>query len=253
MPEPRAWPLDRDRSILLGGAASITSIAWLSMLRMAAHTHHAGHIHPGAAMDSGATFLMWAVMMVAMMLPSTLPFAFAFSAEQERRHALEMPLVPTVFFLLGYFAVWTGFSLVCAALQEWLHSQALLSSTMSLSSRVSAGALMIAAGAYQWTPMKNACLRHCRSPLTFLLSDWREGAAGAIRMGAGHGLFCIGCCWMLMLLPFAVGVMNLLWMAGISAFLLLEKAAPGGEPTGRVCGALLALTGASLLFFKFGL
>ena len=148
---------------------------------------------------------MWAVMTVAMMSPSTLPFVIVFSAEQGRRHAMELPLVSTVFFISGYFAVWIVFSGACAVVQEWLHRQALLSPMMSLTSHVTSGELLILAGIYQWTPMKSACLRHCRSPLTFLLSDWREGASGAFRMGADHGLFCIGCCWMLMLLPFAAG------------------------------------------------
>jgi predicted metal-binding membrane protein len=112
---------------------------------------------------------------------------------------------------------------------------------------------LIAAGAYQWTPMKNACLRHCRSPLQFLLSDWKEGAEGAFRMGADHGLFCIGCCWMLMLLPFVAGGMNLSWMAGITVLVMLEKAAPRGDLMGRICGMLLALVGCYLVCFGAGL
>jgi predicted metal-binding membrane protein len=252
MPNLRAWPMDRDRSILLGGAALITSIAWLYLARMANPMHAHGHVHRGGAMDAGALFAMWAAMMVAMMLPSTLPFVFAFSGEQNRRHAMQLPLVPTLFFISGYFAVWTVFSGACAALQELLHRLALLSPTMALTSHVSSGLVLVAAGVYQWTPMKNACLRHCRSPLTFLLSDWREGTGGALLMGAGHGLFCIGCCWMLMLLPFAAGVMSLRWMAGITVLLILEKAVPGGELTARICGALLALVGSYLICFRVG-
>ncbi|MGH9605377.1 MAG: DUF2182 domain-containing protein [Terracidiphilus sp.] len=258
MPNLRVWPMDRDRSILLAGAAAITGIAWLYLARMAGHMN-AGHMnahahaYAGAAMDAGALFAMWAAMMLAMMLPSMLPFAFAFSGEQSRRHRAQLPLVPTAFFISGYFAVWAVFSGACAAVQELLHRQALLSPTMSLTSHVFSGVVLISAGVYQWTPMKNACLRHCRSPLTFLLSEWREGADGAFRMGAGHGLFCIGCCWMLMLLPFAAGVMNLLWMAGITILLLLEKAAPGGELTGRFCGAALVLLGSYLICFGVGL
>ncbi len=253
MPRLHVWPMDRDRSILLGGAAAITAIAWLYLIRMAGHPHAHGHVHPGAAIEVGALFAMWAVMMVAMMLPSTLPFMFAFSAEQRRRHAMQLPLIPTAFFACGYFAVWTIFSGACAALQELLHGQTLLSHAMALTSHIASGVVLIAAGAYQWTPMKNACLRHCRSPLQFLLSDWKEGAEGAFRMGADHGLFCIGCCWMLMLLPFAAGVMNLLWMAGITVLVMLEKAAPGGDLMGRICGALLALMGCYLVCFGVGL
>jgi len=116
--------------------------------------------------------------------------------------------------------------MLCAVLQQLLHNRMLVSPTMSATSSVLSGGILIAAGAYQWTPIKNACLRHCRSPLTFLLSEGQEGTTGAFLMGAHHGLFCIGCCWMLMMLPFAAGVMNLGWMAGITVLLLLEKAAP---------------------------
>lgn len=247
MPRLSVWPMNRDRAILLAGATAITGFAWLYMFRMAAG------IHSHATMDGGALFVMWAVMMLAMMLPSTLPFVFVFQAEHVRRHAQQAPMTPTLFFMGGYFAVWIVFSAACAALQQLLHSQALLSPMMSAASPLFAGAVLLAAGVYQWTPMKNACLRHCRSPLTFLLSDWKEGAAGAFRMGVDHGLFCVGCCWMLMLLPFAAGVMNLLWMAGITVLLLLEKAAPGGEWTAWVCGALLALAGAYVMYFGVAL
>jgi predicted metal-binding membrane protein len=241
--------MGRDRAILLAGAAVITSVAWVYMILLVRRPGP-GAMHPHAIMTTGALFVMWAVMMVAMMLPSTLPFVFTFSAEQVRRQQTQMPAVPAAFFVAGYLIVWTLFSGICAILQQFLHAHALLSSTMSATSSVFSGAILIAAGAYQWTPMKNACLRHCRSPLTFLLSDWREGKAGAFRMGAGHGLFCIGCCWMLMMLPFAAGVMNLPWMAGITVLLLLEKAAPGGELTSRICGALFVLLGASVIYFR---
>jgi predicted metal-binding membrane protein len=230
----------RDRVILLSGSGLITAVSWWYMIRMAAGHHH-------AAMDLTTLFVMWTVMMVAMMLPSTLPFVFAFSAEQRLRRARRAPVVPSAIFVAGCFTLWTAFSAVCALLQQFLHSEALLSPAMAATSSVLAGALLIAAGAYQWTPLKDACLRHCRSPFTLLLSGWRDGATGAFRMGASHGLFCIGCCWMLMLLPFAAGVMNLLWMAGLTVFLMVEKAAPGGDWIGRACGAVLALAGAYVL------
>jgi len=245
--------IDRDRAILLGGVAAITGVAWLYMVRMVDRMPAAGQAHSHAAMQVGSLFVMWVVMMVAMMLPATLPYVFAFSAEQRRRQADRMPVVPAAFFIAGYFSLWTAFSGACAVLQQVLHEKALLSPAMSATSSVFSGAVLIAAGAYQWTPMKNACLRHCRSPLTFLLSEWREGKAGAFRMGAGHGLFCIGCCWLLMMLPFAAGVMNLLWMAGITVFLLLEKAAPKAEWTGRTGGALLAVAGACVIIFSVAL
>lgn len=242
---------NRDRAILLGGAAAITGVAWLYMLRMARSANMLGNIHSHATIDTGALYAMWAVMMVAMMLPSTLPFIFAFAAEQRRRQAQRLAVAPASVFTAGYFSVWTAFSAACAVLQQFLHRQALLSPMMTATSSSFAGLVLMAAGVYQFTPMKDACLRHCRSPLTFLLGEWKEGASGAFLMGAGHGLFCIGCCWLLMLLPFAAGVMNLLWMAGLTVFLLIEKAAPGGHWASRFCGALLVLAGAWIFITGF--
>lgn len=242
---------DRDRAILLGGCAAITAVAWFYLLRMAPDVHPSGHVHSHSAMDAGALFAMWTVMMVAMMVPSTVPFVLAFHAEQVRRRAQQIAAVSSAFFIAGYLATWTVFSGACAFLQEWLHRNALLSPAMSAASPIFSGAILIAAGAYQWSPMKNACLHHCRTPFSFLLSEWREGVTGAFRMGAEHGLFCIGCCWMLMMLPFAAGVMNLVWMAGLTVLLMMEKAAPGGERTGRISGALLLSLGAGVILFRF--
>ena len=118
---------------------------------------------------------------------------------------------------------------------------------MTATSSVFAGGILLAAGVYQWTPYKDACLRHCRTPLSFLLSDWREGSPGAFRMGIDHGLFCLGCCWLLMALPFAAGVMNLMWMAVVTVFILVEKAAPGGQRFGKIGGAVLIGAGAWMI------
>jgi predicted metal-binding membrane protein len=232
--------IDRDRAIFLSGALAITVLAWLYLAGQS-------HAHDPAF---SAAFAMWSVMMIAMMLPSALPFTFAFGAEHRRRRARNLPYVAASVFLAGYFAIWTAFSAVAALLQQALHRRALLSPAMSLASSLLAGLILIAAGAYQWTPFKNACLRHCRSPLGFLLSDWREGRIGAFRMGIGHGLFCLGCCWMLMLLPFAAGVMNLPWMAAVTVFVLIEKAAPGGEWFSRIGGAALACAGAWIIISR---
>jgi predicted metal-binding membrane protein len=244
MPGFRFLQIGRDRSIFLSGAAAVTALAWFYLVRMASDTDASGgHVHAHQSIAFTAAFLMWTVMMIAMMLPSALPFVFAFGAEHRARRARNLPYLPASTFLAGYFAMWTAFSAIAAVLQEALHRAALLSSQMSASSPVFAGGILVAAGAYQWTPLKNACLRHCRSPLIFLLSDWREGAFGAFRMGVDQGLFCLGCCWLLMLLPFAAGVMNLVWMAAITVFILAEKAAPGGQWFGRICGAALVAAG----------
>ncbi len=147
-----------------------------------------------------------------------------------------------------YVVVWAGFSVAAVALQYGLEGAALLSPMMEATSIVLAGAILIMAGVYQWTPWKQACLRHCRSPLEFVMTQWREGRRGAFVMGLRHGAYCVGCCWMLMLLLFVGGVMNLAWIAGLAAYVLLEKLAPAGPWVGRVAGLLLIGWGIATLF-----
>ena len=155
--------------------------------------------------------------------------------------------MPTALFVLGYLAVWFAFAAVATGLQWGLGAAGLLSATMALASTRAAGGVLIAAGIYQWTPLKDTCLRHCRSPLDFLLFHWREGAAGALASGARHGAFCLGCCWMLMALLFVGGVMNVLWIALLSLLVLLEKLTPVGRWIARAAGLACVAAGAWLL------
>jgi predicted metal-binding membrane protein len=185
---------------------------------------------------------MWTVMMIAMMLPAASPFVLAFATVQRKR-TNDQVYGPVSIFLMGYFFIWTAFSGLTALAQQALRGAALLSPTLTSTSAIFAGGLLVAAGIYQWTPLKNACLLHCRSALGFVLAEWREGAWGAFLMGVEHGIFCLGCCWALMALPFAAGVMNLFWMAAITVFILIEKAAPAGEWVGRVAGGALIAWG----------
>lgn len=192
-------------------------------------------------------FVMWTVMMVAMMVPSAAPMILAFLSVNQRRQAADRPFVPVTIFLLGYLAVWTAFSAV-ATLAEWgLHQAAMLSTTMTATNRVLNGGLLIAAGVFQWTPLKRACLKGCRSPLSFLMSEWREGAAGAFIMGLRHGADCVGCCWFLMALLFVAGVMNLFWVAMIALFVMAEKILPKGELVAGVAGIALVIAGAAMM------
>ena len=188
------------------------------------------------------TFAMWAVMMVGMMVPSASPtlllFASARAARGERGVSLE-----TLTFGLGYVAVWTGFSAGATLVQWGLHQAALLSPAMASSSGRLSGAILIAAGVYQLTPWKGKCLTHCRSPLSFLMTSWRDGATGAFRMGFRHGVYCLGCCWALMCVLFVVGVMNLVWVAALTAFVLIEKIGPAGVVVARVAGAGMVVLG----------
>jgi predicted metal-binding membrane protein len=192
--------------------------------------------------DVGLTFAMWVVMMVGMMAGAALPVLLLFARARAGRgdHAVRS----TVFvFALGYLAVWVGFSACAALAQWWLHETAILSPAMAAASPRIAGAILVVAGAYQLTPLKSACLAHCRSPLGFLLTNWRDGMFGAFHMGARHGVFCLGCCWALMCVLFAVGVMNLAWVLALSGLVLIEKAVPGGVAVSRVAGVLLIAAG----------
>jgi predicted metal-binding membrane protein len=191
--------------------------------------------------------VMWAVMMAAMMLPSAAPMILLYGAIADRRKAKGDTAVGAGVFGFGYIVVWAGFSLIAVALQFGLDSLALLSPMMSTTSKWLAGSVLIAAGLYQWTPLKQACLRRCRSPLEFLTTEWRAGARGAFLMGLRHGTYCLGCCWLLMLLLFVGGIMNIAWIAGIAVFVLIEKVAPAGHWIGRAAGAALVVWGAATL------
>src|SRR5439155_13903465 len=188
-------------------------------------------------------FLMWTEMMVAMMTPSAAPMILTFATVNRKRREQERPFVPTGMFLSGYLVVWTLFSAIAAVAQWILHSTALLSPMMVSTSPLLGGVLLIVAGVFQWTPLKNVCLTHCRSPLSFLMTDWREGKWGAFFMGLKQGAYCTGCCWFLMALLFVAGVMNVWWIAIIALFVLLEKVASRGLALGKLIGVLLAAWG----------
>jgi predicted metal-binding membrane protein len=192
-------------------------------------------------------FLMWTVMMVGMMLPSAAPMILLYDRVRERQEAKGASLAGTGVFALGYLAAWALFSLGAIAAQWGLEWAALLSPMMVSASPWLGGGLLILAGIYQWTPLKNACLVHCRSPITFLAHHWRPGRVGAFRMGLHHGLYCIGCCWVLMALLFVFGVMNLLWIAALAVFVLLEKVLPRGDLVGRASGGLMIAAGLLLI------
>jgi predicted metal-binding membrane protein len=180
-------------------------------------------------------------------VPSAAPMLLAFLTANHRRQATARPLVPVSIFLLGYLAVWIVYSAVATLAQWWLHKTALLSPMMAATSPVLSGGLLLAAGVFQWTPLKRACLKSCRSPLSFLMSEWREGAAGAFVMGVRHGSYCLGCCWMLMALLFVVGVMNLFWVVVIGLVVMAEKMLVRGELLGHVTGAVLVTAGVALV------
>jgi len=192
-------------------------------------------------------FAMWWTMMVAMMLPSAAPMILLFATVSQGEKAQGRPYVPAAVFAATYLAVWGAFSFAAAGLQWWIESRIEPVMAEGLSSRWASAALLVAAGAYQLTPLKDACLRTCRSPLHFVLTRWRPGRGGALAMGVEHGAYCVGCCWLLMGLLFIGGVMNLWWVIGIAVYILLEKLVPGGPWLGRVLGAVLVAAGTLVL------
>ena len=248
--------LRRDRVVVLSGLALIAALSWAYVYSLAAGMRNMDEMGMEMAVprmqawgvaDFAMAFAMWAVMMVAMMTPSAAPMILMFAGVNRRRREQQASYVPTSVFLVGYLAVWGAFSVLAASAQWGLHAASLLSPTMASTSPVLGGVLLLAAGVYQWTPLKHACLSKCRSPLGFVLNEWREGKWGAFRMGLKHGAYCAGCCWSLMALLFVAGVMNLLWVAAIAGFVLLEKAVPGGQRLGRTAGVVLAGWGALLV------
>lgn len=198
--------------------------------------------------DFWLTFLMWAIMMMAMMVPSAFPMVMMFTAINRRKRETGKSHVSTWVFILGYIFAWSVFSASAAVIQWPMHHYSLLTPMMDNSSHLLAGAALIVAGLYQFTPWKDICLNKCRTPLGFVMTQWRDGTRGALIMGLKHGFYCVGCCWALMLVLFAVGVMNMLWVVIITLFVIFEKVIPGGPKAVRtVSGSLLVGWGAWLL------
>jgi predicted metal-binding membrane protein len=227
----------RDRLLILGGLAALTLLAWGTMAEMAGRMDAAAtaHLQTWRASDFFVAFGMWSVMMMGMMLPSASPMVLTFSGISRRR-ADGHPLVRTGLFVGGYLLVWIGYSAGAALLQGGLRVAALLTPMGASASPHLAGGLLVLAGIYQLTPLKDACLKGCRSPMGFLMAEWRPGRRGALAMGLRHGWNCAGCCWAMMALMFVLGVMNLLWMAALTALCLVEKGIPAGDRVGRLAG-----------------
>ena len=235
----------RDRLIILLSIAAVTAIAWAYLLTLgsgmpAMDMGGMAMPMPWTATVFGLTFAMWAVMMAGMMLPSAAPMILTFAAINQRQRARGVAAVPVGIFAAGYLLTWTAFSLIATLLQWALDSLALLSPALATTSALLGGGIFVLCGVYQLTPLKQVCLRHCRSPFAFLLNHWRDGWAGALRMGVVHGGYCLGCCWLLMALLFAAGVMNLLFVAALAVLVLAEKILPAGIWIARGSGVLMA-------------
>ena len=244
---------DGIRAIVTVGLVGVAALGWAYLLYVARDMSDMSadiampSTEAWGMVDLALLFVMWVVMMLAMMVPSASPLILMVAFINRKRRERDDPLVPTGLFLAGYLLAWTAYSAVATGAQWGLHTTSLLSPAMVSTSPVLGGILLLTAGIFQFTSLKQACLSHCRSPVGFVLGHWREGRGGALRMGMEHGLFCVGCCWVLMALLFVAGVMNLLWVAVISLFVLAEKVLAKGELVGRLGGAALLTAGVAVL------
>ena len=252
--------IQRDRLWISFGLVAMVTFAWVFLLREASIMNamaatekmHAAmgmagmNMRAWDATDWIALFMMWSVMMVGMMLPSAAPVIMLVLGAYRLRSDANARMA-AVAFIGGYLVIWTAFSAVAALGQLQLHRTALLSDDMRLHSAIVSGVLLLIAGAYQWLPLKNRCLVQCQAPLAFLTQHWKKGVGGGFSMGVRHGAFCVGCCWMLMLLLFVLGVMNLLWIAILAAVVMIEKLSSHGRAAARVFGVAVASWGIYLL------
>ncbi len=194
------------------------------------------------ATDFILLFIMWLVMMIAMMTPSVAPLILLFSMVN-RQSEQKNPFIKTWYLFAGYYVTWTIFSLLATILQWVLQQVAWLNPDMVITNKILSSIILVAAGIFQFTSLKHRCLSYCRTPIDFIHAKWKPGKTGAFRMGVENGIYCLGCCWALMVLLFVAGIMNLLWIALIASFVLLEKLLPQSKWISYTAGAALVLYG----------
>jgi predicted metal-binding membrane protein len=251
-PQAQPGPLPLiERVALCITIAAITALAWLYLLRMPIMVDDFGgfaayllHLMQPRAAEFTILFLMWSVMMVAMMLPGALPMLETYARVVRTKSA--HPSVSVAIFAAAYVLIWTIFSAAATGLEFLLQRTGVIDSMLT-ARPPAAGAILLLGGIYQMTPLKSVCLTGCRSPIGFLMTNWRDGTRGALSMGLRHGAVCLGCCWMLMILLFVFGVMNLLWIAALTIFIVLEKLIPRGEWIARIAGVAMIAGGLAFL------
>lgn len=248
--------LKKDRFIIVSGLFVICVLSWLYIIYlyrqmvvmdMSALFFAMPMTPEWTATDFLLLFLMWLVMMIAMMTPSVAPLILIFAMVNRQRKQQKTPFVSTGYLLAGYFLVWAAFSLVATILQWLLQHIALLNPEMETTSKILGAIILMTAGAFQFTPLKQRCLNYCRTPIDFIHRNWKEGKYGALRMGIENGMYCLGCCWILMILLFVSGIMNILWIAIIALFVLIEKVLPLIKWITFVAGAALIIYGIIIL------
>ena len=244
---------DDPRLITLLGIGIVSALLWWMLAASMGDPHGGGmtmrtDLTPGVFVG---TSVMWIVMMLAMMLPAMAPVMIQYAKLAAKEVTGGVLALRVALFGAGYFALWGAMSVVLAGVQLGLAQTTLFTMGGTLATPVVAGALMIAAGLWQFTPIKDVCLTHCRRPLAYLIAHWREGTRGAFRMGAGHGAYCVGCCIALMGLMFVFGAMNVVWMAVIAAYFVAEKLAPAADRWSRAVGWALLAAGAATVLISF--
>jgi len=262
--------LRRDRVVVAGALGVLAALAWSYVVWLAADMDMGGMdmskfrmipagmgimapvLAPWSMMEFAWVFAMWAVMMVGMMTPSAAPVILIYAGVGRQAAIADKPFAATGWFAAGYFLAWTGFSLIATAAQWALERAALLNPMMASASNVLGGIVLIAAGVYQFTPLKDMCLAKCQSPFLFIQRQggFRRGIGGSVLLGLRHGSYCVGCCWALMALLFIGGVMNVLWIAVLALLVLLEKTAPIGRLIARLAGAASIAAGAWVLLAR---
>jgi predicted metal-binding membrane protein len=261
--------LRRDRAIIIAALAFLTVLCWVDLVWLADDMWMGGMDMTGYRMiptgqglmmpanepwkpiEFGYVFLMWVVMMIGMMTPSAAPAILIYARIGREAIAQGRPFAPTAWFVSGYLLAWTGFSVAATSAQWALQRAALLTPTMAATTGMIGSILLIVGGLYQWTPLKDTCLSRCQSPLSFVLSrgGFRSDAAGSLSLGWRHGLYCVGCCWALMALLFALGIMNLFWIAALAFLVLLEKVIPAGRIIARIAGIAFMAAGGWMLMY----
>jgi predicted metal-binding membrane protein len=257
----------RDRVIILAALFGLVALAWAYVLWIAADIDMgamdrtgfrmipagigimAPALAPWSGFEFAIVFVMWTIMMVGMMAPSVAPMVLIHARVARQAAFRQTPFPATAWFALGYLAAWLTFALAAATAQWGLERASLLTPTMESATDTVAGLILLVAGIYQWTPAKDVCLAQCQAPLAFIHrhGGFRRDAAGALSLGIRHGAYCVGCCWALMTLLFAVGIMNVLWIAGLAVLVLLEKISPAGRLISRIAGVAMMASAAWLL------
>ena len=248
--------LRKDRLIIISALFIISLLAWLYIIYLYRQMtvmnmdalFFAMPMTPSWTMtDFTLLFLMWLVMMIAMMTPAVAPLILIFATVNRQRKQQNRPFVNTAYLMTGYFLVWAAFSLAATSLQWLLQQISLLNPEMKTTSKILGSVILMATGIFQFTTLKHSCLQYCRTPIEFVHRHWKEGKQGALRMGIQNGFYCLGCCWMLMVLLFVAGIMNLLWVAVIALFVLIEKISSRTKWISYVAGVVLILYGVLFL------